>query len=207
MNVLGHASIALATENDDPAYVLGAVLPDIASMATVRVDRSRLTGPLVDGVRLHLETDAVFHAHPEFRQGAAAIRGDLADHGVHRGAARAVGHAGWELLLDGTLVGSPAESGYWRALGVGEQALDGISESDRPRWIRFLEHRDRRPALRYDDPVWVAERLYSMLDRRPRLRFPSEQVPAVAQVLERHAYRVATVAFDVLATTAGHVGR
>jgi hypothetical protein len=206
MNILGHASIALATEHDDPAYVLGAVLPDIASIARVRVDRSRLAGPLADGVRLHLETDAVFHAHPEFRRGAAAIRGDLADRGLQRGAARAVGHAGWELLLDGTLVGSPAESGYWRALGLGEQALDGISESDRPRWISFLEHRDRRPALRYDDPLWVAERLYSMLARRPRLRFPSEQVPAVAQVLERHADRVATVAAEVLAATATGVG-
>ncbi|HKX70170.1 MAG TPA: hypothetical protein VJM75_03030 [Acidimicrobiales bacterium] len=207
MNILGHASIALATENDDPAYVLGAVLPDIASMAGVRVDRSRLTGPLAAGVRLHLEADAVFHAHPEFLRGAAALRGDLAQRGVQRGPARAVGHAGWELLLDGTLLGSPAESGYWRALAVGEEALDGMSESDHPRWIRFLEHRDRRPALRYDDPSWVAERLYSMLARRPRLRLPSEQVPAVAEVLERHVHRVAAVAADVLAGTAAGVGR
>jgi hypothetical protein len=90
---------------------------------------------------------------------------------------------------------------------VGEQALGGISEPDRARWIRFLEHRDRRPALRYDDPSWVAERLYSMLARRPRLRFPSEHVPAVAEVLERHVDRVAAVAADVLAGTAGGVAR
>ncbi|MGH9111427.1 MAG: hypothetical protein ACRDZN_03880 [Acidimicrobiales bacterium] len=202
MNILGHASIALATGHDDPAYVLGAVLPDIASMATVRLDRSRLTGLLAEGVRLHLATDAAFHAHPDFQRGAAAIRRNLADRGVHRGPARAVGHAGWELLLDGTLVGSPAESEYWRSLGAGEQALDAISEPDRPRWISFLDHRDRRPALRYDDPLWVAERLYSMLARRPRLRLPWEQVPAVAQVLESHAGPVAAVAAEVVGTTA-----
>jgi hypothetical protein len=53
----------------------------------------------------------------------------------------------------------------------------------------------------------VAERLYSMLARRPRLRFPSEHVPAVAEVLERHVDRVAVVAADVLAGTAGGVAR
>ena len=124
MNVLGHASVALAWGDDDPAFVLGAVLPDLASMVGVRVDRSMFGGAVGDGMRCHIDADAIFHDHPEFRAGSAALRRDLADQGLDRGPVRAVGHAGWELLLDGTLVGSSAEAAYWRALDVGELALD-----------------------------------------------------------------------------------
>jgi hypothetical protein len=200
MNVLGHASVALAWGGDDPAFVLGAVLPDVASMVNVRVDRSRLGGRIGDGVRCHIEADAVFHDHSEFRTGSAALRRDLVEQGLDRGPARALGHAGWELLLDGTLVGSPAEAAYWRALDVGEQALDAIGEPGRRRWLGFLAYRRRRPRLRYDDPPWVAERLHDLLARRPRLRFSREELPAVAEVLGAHAGPVAAVAPEVLAT-------
>jgi hypothetical protein len=200
MNVLGHASVALAWGGDDPAFVLGAVLPDLASMVNVRVDRSRLGGRISDGVRCHTETDAVFHDHPEFRAGSAALRRDLAGQGLDRGPARAIGHAGWELLLDGTLVGTAAEAAYWRALDAGEQALDAIGEPGRDRWLGFLAYRRRRPRLRYDDPPWVAERLHDLLARRPRLRFSREELPAVAEVLGAHAGQVADAAPGVLAT-------
>jgi hypothetical protein len=200
MNVLGHASVAQSWGGDDPAFVLGAVLLDLASMVNVRVDRSRLGGPVGDGMRCHIDADAVFHDHPDFRAGSAALRRDLAGHGLDRGPVRAVGHAGWELLLDGTLVGSAAEAAYWRALDVGELASGAIPESDRHRWVRFLGYRRRHPRLRYDDPPWVAERLHDLLARRPRLRFSREQLPAVAHVLGDHAERVAAVGPGVLAT-------
>jgi hypothetical protein len=205
MNVLGHASVALAWGGDDPAFVLGAVLPDLASMVGVRVDRSGVGGPVGDGMRCHIDADAIFHDHPEFRAGSAALRRDLAERGLDRGPVRAIGHAGWELLLDGTLVGSPAEAAYWRALEVGELALDAIAEPGRGRWLGFLSYRRRRlGALRYDDPPWVAERLHDLLARRPRLRFSRKELPAVADVLGAHAGQVAVVAPQVLATiTAG----
>ena len=204
MNVLGHASVALAWGGDDPAFVLGAVLPDLASMVDVRVDRSRLVGPVGDGMRCHIDADAIFHDHPDFRAGSAALRRDLAGQGLERGPVRALGHAGWELLLDGTLVGSPTEAAYWRALDVGELALDAITEPGRGRWLGFLSYRRRRPRLRYDDPRWVAERLHDLLARRPRLQFSREEVPAVANVLGAHAGQVAAVGPRVLATvTAG----
>jgi len=203
MNVLGHASVALAWGGDDPAFVLGAVLPDLAPMVNVRVDRSRLDGRIGDGVRCHIEVDAMFHGHPAFRAGSAALRRDLAEQGLDRGPARALGHAGWELLLDGTLVGSRAEAAYWRALDVGEQALDAIAEPGRGRWLGFLAYRQRRPRLRYDNPPWVAERLHDLLARRPRLRFSREELPAVAEVLDVHAGQVAAVAPEVLAALRG----
>jgi hypothetical protein len=208
MNVLGHASVAIAWGGDDPAFVLGAVLPDLASMVGVRLDRSRLDGPVGDGIRCHIAADAVFHDHPDFRAGSAALRRDLAGRGLDRGPVRAVGHAGWELLLDGTLVGSPAEAAYWRALEVGELASDAIPGSDLGRWHGFLAYRRRRPRLRYDDPPWVAERLHDLLSRRPRLRFPRDQLPAVAEVLGAHSDGVAAVAPGVLTTiTAGRPPR
>jgi hypothetical protein len=186
MNVLGHASVALAWGGDDPAFVLGAVLPDLASMVHVRIDRS------------HIGADAIFHDHPDFRAGSAALRRDLASQGLDRGPVRAIGHAGWELLLDGTLLGSPAEAAYWRALDVGELAMDAIAEPDRTRWLGFLSYRRRRPLLRYDDPPWVAERLHDLLARRPRLRFSRRELPAVADVLGAHAGAVAAVGPGVL---------
>jgi hypothetical protein len=198
MNVLGHASVALAWGGDDPAFVLGAVLPDLASMVHVRIDRSLVGGPVGAGMRCHFDADAIFHDHPEFRAGSAALRRDLASHGIDRGPVRAIGHAGWELLLDGTLVGLPAEAAYWRALDVGELALDALAEADHSHWLGFLGYRRRRPQLRYDDPPWVAERLYDLLARRPRLRFSREEVPAVAKVLAAHAGEVAAVGPGVL---------
>jgi hypothetical protein len=200
VNFLGHTFVAMAQGDDDPEYLLGAVLPDLASMARVRIDRSALDGVLLRGVRCHIEVDAAFHAHPDFRSGMAAIRAGLVDHDVGRGAARAIGHVGWELLLDGTLVGSATETAYWRALEVAPSALKAITPSGQDRWARFLGLWDLslRPQLRYDDPGWVADRLYAMLSDRPHLSFPEAHVPAVAQVLEDEMPAVAAVADGIL---------
>lgn len=202
MNLLAHTHVALVSGHDAPDYLLGAVLPDLASMARARIDRSRLPEPVARGVRCHVRSDAAFHVHPGFVQGAAAIRRDLAEGGVAAGPARAVGHVGWELLLDGRFVGSPVHGAHRRALEHGDQALAAVAEPDRPRWVGFLAQRDRAADLHYDEPQWVAERLLWILARRPRLGFPAEQLPIVSEVLERHAARVADVADDVLAATA-----
>jgi hypothetical protein len=190
VNFLGHTFVARATGGDDPRFLLGAVLPDLVSMAGVRVDRAGApAGPLADGIRCHLDVDAAFHALPAFRQGMADIRAALAPHERARGAARAIGHIGWELLLDGTLLGTPTESAFWRAMDVAPDHVDAVPVGDRDRWSRFLDRwfTTPRPRLHYDDPEWVAERLYLMLTNRPHLRFPLAQVPAVAWALaDRH---------------------
>jgi len=199
VNFLGHTHVALAS-SDDPLYVLGAVLPDLASMAGVRIDRARSGGRLHEGIRCHIDTDAAFHGHPIFRQGSAAIRADLAPHDLPLGASRAIGHIGWELLLDGTLVGSRTESAFHHALIEGEQALTAIVPDDQRRWQAFLDRWRglADPRLRYDEPPWVAERLYLMLHSRPRLAFAESALPGVVEVLERHAGPIAAVAGDVL---------
>jgi acyl carrier protein phosphodiesterase len=202
VNFLGHVHVALAAGCDDPEYVLGAALPDLAPMAGVRVARANLDGALGAGVRCHLRADVAFHAHPAFRAGSRALRHALADRGVVSGPARAVGHAGWELLLDGTLVGSGTEEVFQRAMTVGERASSAMAEEDRSRWTAFLRRARTPGGLRYDDPRWVADRLHSMLARRPRLRLPDDQVATVADVLARHVDAVLSAAPVVLDDTA-----
>lgn len=202
MNFLGHTWVALAAGADDPEHLLGAALPDLAPMAGVRLVRAGLDGSLGEGVRCHVRTDAAFHAHDAFRTGSRALRRSLAEREVASGPARAVGHAGWELLLDGTLVGSEAEAAFHRAMAVGERAAAALTPADRPRWAAFLARVRAAGPLRYDDPRWVAARLHAMLDRRPRLRLPAHHVEVVAEVLDAHAAAVHEVAGGVLADTA-----
>ena len=205
MNFLGHTHVALAGGDDDPGFVLGAVLPDLAPMAGIRLAARQLEGPLGDGVRCHLRADAAFHADPRFVTGSRALRRALAARGVESGPARAVGHAGWELLLDGTLVASEAEEAFRGALAQGERALPALADGDRGRWAAFLARRRSSSGLHYDDPAWVAGRLYAMLARRPRLALPAGQVPLVADVLAAHAPAVREMAAPVLDDTARQV--
>jgi hypothetical protein len=206
VNFLGHTHVALAGGEDDPAFVLGAVLPDLAPMAGIRLAPRRLEGTLGAGVRCHLRADAAFHADPRFRAGSRALRMALAERGVESGPARAVGHAGWELLLDGTLVATATEDAFLTALAQGDRALPVLAGHDGERWAAFLARRQASPGLHYDDPAWVADRLYAMLARRPRLALPAEQVPLVADVLAAHAPAVGSVAPAVLDDTARQVG-
>lgn len=201
MNVLAHAHVALALGRDDPAWVLGSVLPDLAPMAGVRIDRDALPEPIAGGVRCHIDTDAAFHAHPAFAQGARSIRRALDRRGVASGPARAVGHAGWELLLDGTLIGADAEVAFRRAMSAGDGLTAALSDGDAERWIAFLARGRSSPAMAFDDPRWVAERLARILDRRPRLRLPEHQVGVVADVLADARPSVVAKAGDVLEAT------
>jgi hypothetical protein len=202
VNLLGHTYVALAGGRDDPEYLLGAVLPDLAPMAGVRVARAELRGAVGEGVRCHLRADAVFHAHRDFRAGSKALRQALADRGIASGPARAVGHAGWELLLDGTLVGTDIEDAFRGAMAVGQRAASAMAPEDRARWAVFLDRARSSAGLRYDDVRWVADRLHAMLARRPRLRLPDEHVATVADVLGGHAGAVRSAAAVVLGDTA-----
>jgi len=202
VNLLGHTYVAVAaTGRDDPEFLLGAVLPDLAPMAGVRPDRAAAAGAVGEGIACHVATDAAFHGHPAFRAGMGALRRDLDGRGVGSGPARAVGHAGWELLLDGTLVASATLDAFGRALAAGEAALPALAGPDRPRWRAFLDRARTAPPPRYDDPAWVADRLHAMLARRPRLRLPADHVRTVAAALGDHQPGVEAAAAGVLADT------
>lgn len=202
MNFLGHVHVALSSGRDDSGYLLGAALPDLAAMAGVRLVRDALDGSIAEGVRCHLWADAAFHAHAGFRAGSGELRRDLLARSIGSGPARAVGHAGWELLLDGTLVGTGTEAAFRRSLDVGEGAAAAMSPSDAVRWNAFLARVRGVARLRYDEPRWVADRLQAMLDRRPRLRLPGGDVPTVADVLADHVDAVAARSATILGDTA-----
>ena len=144
------------------------------------------------GIECHRVADAVFHDLPIFRSQSVALTRALLEANVPRGAARAVGHAGWELLLDGTLVDDGAlMDAYRRAMSV---------PVDNPSWQRALQRRVERGVPRlYADPAGVAELLWRVLGTRRLLAFDRSQVDVVARCLSAAQPAIATAAPEVFA--------
>ena len=179
MNFFGHAVIAQRYETARgqvrPEFVLGAMLPDFASM--LRVRPPEVTEPvLASGARFHHATDDAFHGAESFLEFSRAASSYLSERGLSRGSARAVAHVGVELLLDGAFASkNAANEAYLSAL---DAALT-ISISSHINWgdsvyaARFQQlcHNLRqRGGSRADAPAeLVAERLRNILADRPRL--------------------------------------
>ena len=101
VNFFGHAWLA-AGRNANPRFVLGAMLPDLAPMAGLRL-RGANDAALSAGIAHHLAVDAAFHALPVFQRLTADAARALRRAGLRRGPARGAAHIGLELLLDGWL--------------------------------------------------------------------------------------------------------
>src|SRR5437879_348158 len=163
MNFLAHAAVA-RRHDDDPAFVLGAVLPDLLPMAGVHVDRTTVTPRVAAGWRSHHRADAAFHESAVFREGVHALRTDLRATALATGPRRAVAHVGWELLLDDAVVGDAVTVEALRA------AL-AVPVSDDPRWRELVRRlgtiQPQAPA-----PITIiAERVHRAVGRRERLAF------------------------------------
>lgn len=174
MNFFAHAVVA-AWHSSEPRYVLGAMLPDLASMVSVRIERA-LDPELARGIALHHRTDAAFHAAPHFTSLCADAIEALSGVGVERGSARAVGHVGVELLLDGALSRDPAALECYRtALDFAHGCeLGAVLQTTQPDGAERLRHGLSRLAsaplpAAYREPVFVAQRLRAILAPRPRL--------------------------------------
>lgn len=205
MNFFAHATLA-AGRSPEPAYVLGAMLPDLAAMAG-----DRLAGvgdeAMAAGVAFHHATDAAFHATPEFVARCAAGRVALERAGVGRGAARAVAHVGTELLLDGWIAHAQGISPhYHRALARGP-ALGGMLRWRRGdgarRWPVVCRRLLASPVpASYDDPGFVCARLVRILARRPRLAMAPEEEPAVRRWLRESRADLRATGADLLLAVA-----
>jgi hypothetical protein len=114
---------------------------------------------------------------------------------VPRGAARAIGHAGWELLFDGALLGEGAlVDAYLAAMSV---------PVDDPAWAAALARRVERGApWFYADPVGVTELLWRVLGRRRLLAFDRADCDAVATCLRAAQPAIAASVDDVFAAVA-----
>lgn len=193
MNFLAHAAVARRTAGDDPACVLGTVLPDLLPMAGVRLDREAMPDPVADGWRAHHRADEAFHAAPEFLAGVSALRADLRGTSLGTGPRRAVAHVGWELLLDDAVAGDASLVEVFRsALALGRTVTDD------KRWQGLL---DRFEAIRPTEPpppLVVAQRAQRACSRRPRLAFGDEHLHEIAAVLGEHRPGVLAVADAVL---------
>lgn len=189
MNFFGHAAVASWQAADSPGLVLGAMLPDFASMSRTRV--LEVSHPeLHAGVELHHRTDRVFHGTSHFAALCREATRALLERGVGRGRAQAVAHVGVELLLDGCLVEQPeARGAYTAAIRCGsDRELGGsirwVDEDGRARW-RALRGRLERygPPDDYRDPAVVASRVERILRGRRRLALDAPQLEVAARYL------------------------
>jgi hypothetical protein len=186
VNFFGHAALAAARQGD-PGFVLGAMLPDLAPLAGLRIAAVDAED-VAAGRAFHFAADARFHADPRFVSWAVEAAALLQARGIARGPARGAAHVGVELLLDGWLAESAGvPSLYRRALGDAPALAAGIrfraGASARP----FPELCARLLAAplpeAYGRPAFVAERVVRILARRPRLALAVREQDAVALAL------------------------
>ena len=188
MNFFGHAVVA-SWEAKAPGFVLGAMLPDFATMSETRlveVDHPELSA----GVALHHRTDRVFHDTSHFvALCRGAVRALLA-RGLGSGPAHAVGHVGVELLLDGWLVEQrEAREAYAAALHCGGdqdlgRRIRWLDEKGRARWRALRRRLERHgPPEDYRDPTAVASRVERILRGRRRLALDGRKLDITARYL------------------------
>lgn len=185
VNFFGHATVATWSDAPAATYVIGAMLPDFASISGAR-SLTASEPEVARGITLHHHTDEVFHAAPSFVALMIDARERFAHAGLPNGAARAASHIGVELLLDGTLV---ADAQVGRAYVDAIDALRAehlvFTSADHAErfWEFFGRARGYGVPHAYVDPQFVAERIAGALANRPRLALGDSPVSDVARVL------------------------
>jgi hypothetical protein len=174
VNFFGHAVLAVR-RSADPAFVLGAMLPDFATMIRARPPLTEHAA-IDQGMRFHWRTDDAFHRSQAFGDLTHAAVTWLSARGVRSGSALAAAHVGVEILLDAALAGdAPAQQAYLAALdGAAPRALGRhVTWASDDQSVRFDHLRERlraRGAIVGDiAPGVVADRLRRALADRPRL--------------------------------------
>lgn len=203
MNFIGHLYVA-RWQSDAPKFWLGAMLPDFASMAGVRL-REVYDPELAAGVALHHRTDDAFHSAPMFSALVQETVATLTARGVERGPARAVGHIGVELLIDGELLREPAlGAAYLSALAALDDSRQALTASDDGA-LAALIARLTRYGIPYDyeQPEAVTARLNSILARRPRLALDEPARAIVGSIMPDLKGRVVRRLPELLAHLAG----
>lgn len=183
MNFIGHLYVARWT-SVRPAFLLGSMLPDFASMAATRI-KEVAHAELARGVSMHHRTDDVFHAAPVFSALVQETIATLTGRGVERGPARAVGHIAVEMLIDGELVRkSEVGDAYLSALAAFAGVADALAEPSRAP-LSALVTRLLRYGIPYDyeHPEAVTTRVSSVLARRPRLALDAPAQAVVGSIM------------------------
>jgi hypothetical protein len=171
------------------------MLPDFEAMAGAHVLEVR--DPQIQrGIEMHHRTDQAFHRSEGFLSCCEFAVAELTRAGVRRGTARAVGHVGSEMFLDGWLVGEQDHVDDYLA------ALE-ISADARLRWEddgRAFSKLQTRLAIwgapkDYAEPAFVFARLSDALRHRPALAVLDEQseritafLPSLRNMVEDRAH-------------------
>lgn len=200
MNFFAHALVA-QRRREDPAWILGSMLPDLASMAGLRLRSvtrpGRLGAGLAEGVDFHHTCDDAFHGAPIFVELMDRAHAELEARGLGSGPAMAIGHVGVELLLDGCLVerhGVPTV--YRDAMALTGEAGDDMiwhdPTAEHPRrWQALCKRLAGAPVPEaYAQPRFVADRLVFMLSHRPLLAVEPGNEPIVHAWAERWVEQV-----------------
>jgi hypothetical protein len=202
MNFFGHAVVSL-WHSDNRRFLLGAMLPDLCGMLGIRVARAD-EPDIAAGIEFHHRTDAAFHGAERFVQLCSESVETLTAQGVGRGTARAVGHVGTELLLDGVLSrGGDASSIYREALTLAVDARLArnvlVSDEEQARLHRGLTRLAGAPIPEaYLDTMFVLDRLQHVLSSRPRLAMQQSDVPHVHAKLQQLHEQVEASSADLL---------
>jgi hypothetical protein len=174
VNYLGHAAVA-TWRSQDRAFVLGAMLPDFATMIGARPPATTHAG-LAAGMQFHYRTDEVFHRSAGFLELTRSAFGWLLARGVDRGRARAIAHVGVELLLDADLSrAEPVRRAYVAALhgGAAHELGRHLTWGEPQGRLGFEDLRARLlvRGVTEDDPSpdVISQRLRRALAARPRL--------------------------------------
>lgn len=175
-------------------HVLGSMLPDFEAMVGVPLLEVR-DADIQRGIDLHHRTDDAFHRAPTFLALCARALDGLTQAGVRRGTARAVGHIGTEMFLDGWLVQRQEQlDAYLSALELEAQTL--LEWQDAGRAYAKLQARLSRwgAPLDYSEPSFVMGRLRDALRQRPALEVleaqsigVTEYLPSLQSLVEKRA--------------------
>ncbi len=204
MNFFGHAVLA-TLERDEPRFVLGAMLPDLCSMAGLQLKQAQ-DEVIAAGVAQHHRIDRAFHACAPFVAACSSALRTLEAQGVSRASARAVGHVGSELLIDGALADRAlARRAYERALELlanAPQTVDALTFRDgsQRHLLRMVATRLSSAPIpeRYREPAFVHERLAAILVRRPRLALAADDHVKVHAWLEHIAETLVPAANEIV---------
>jgi len=197
VNFFGHAAVASWT-SDVPAVVIGAMLPDFATMCGGRIDAAD-EPEVARGIAHHHATDAVFHQLPVVTGLMRELDGVLERGGCARGPRRAVAHIGVELVLDGVLTDEPAYRAAYLGGLAHDPALRWRGPDDAPRFAVLLDRlRARGVPDDLRQPAAITTRLHRILAHRPLLAPSPADLRAIHEALVACQRRIEVAAETVL---------
>jgi hypothetical protein len=197
VNFFGHAAVA-SWSTAEPGAVLGAMLPDLATMCGGRI-QSTDDAVVEAGIALHHQTDAAFHQLPVVLGLMRELDQALSERRCARGPRRAVAHIGVALLLDGVLTEEPPYRTAYLGGLAHEPALVWRDTDEAARFALVLDRlRTRGVPEDLKRPDAITTRLSRILAHRPLLAPSPDDLRAIQDALVAFQPRIDVAADTVM---------